>query len=301
MIIINQNKSHINIIIKEDGMNRNITLLDGAVGTSLWHYADEAGIKNEPVWKYSIEHPELVSRLTKAYYDAGAQIIQANTFGANGPAIKRSSNYAPVDVITESVKIAKETLAGTDAKISLPFGPLSMLLEPYGDLEEDECAEIYDEVIGAGVKAGADLVVLETFMDKEMMRIAATVAKKYDVPVFCSMTFEKAGKTMMGNSVQDVIDILTPIGIDAIGMNCSLGPVEALPVIKEFSEKTDIPLLFKPNAGKPILNSDGSSSAPIGAEEFAQLIKPSFEYISYVGGCCGSDPSFIAEIKKCLS
>ncbi len=281
-------------------MERQITLLDGAAGTSLWHYADEAGIKNEPVWKYSIEHPELVEKLTKEYLTAGSQIIQSNTFGANGPAIKRSSNYAPADVITESVKIAKAALAGTDAKISLPFGPLSVLLEPYGDLEENECAEIFDEVIKPGVKAGADLVVLETFMDIEMMKIAAGVAKKYDIPVFCSMTFENAGRTMMGNSVQDVIDGLAPIGVDAIGMNCSLGPEQALPIIREFSEKTDIPLLFKPNAGKPVLNSDGTSTAPIGPEEFARLLKPSFDIVSYIGGCCGSDPSYIAEIKKCL-
>ena len=106
---------------------------------------------------------------------------------------------------------------------------------------------------------------------------------------------------MMGNSVQDVIDTLTPVGIDAIGMNCSLGPEQALPIIKEFSEKTDLPLIFKPNAGKPILNSDGTSSAPISAQEFAQLVKPAFEYVSYIGGCCGSDPSFITEIKKCLN
>ena len=282
-------------------MNNNITLLDGAFGTSLWHYADEAGVKNDPVWKYNIEHPEFVERLTKAYYDAGSQIIQCNTFGANGPAIKRSSDYAPADVVSAAVRIAKKALAGTDARIAISFGPLSMLLEPYGDLEEDECYEIYDEVISAGIKEGADIVMLESFMDKEMMKIAATAAKKHGVPVFCSMTFEKAGKTMMGNSVQDVIDTLTPVGIDAIGMNCSLGPEQALPIIKEFSEKTDLPLIFKPNAGKPILNSDGTSSAPISAQEFAQLVKPSFEYVSYIGGCCGSDPSFITEIKKCLN
>lgn len=282
-------------------MDRKITLLDGAYGTSLWHYADEAGIKNDPVWKYNIEHPELVAKLTKAYYDAGSEIIQANTFGANGPAVKRSSKYATADVVAAAVKIAKDTLAGTDAKVSLSVGPLSVLLEPYGDLEEDECYEIYDEIIGAGVNAGADIVALETFMDVEMMRIAATVGKKYGVPVFCSMTFEKSGKTMMGNSVQDVIDTLTPVGIDAVGMNCSLGPEQALPIIKEFSEKTDLPLIFKPNAGMPVRNANGTSEAPIGAQEFAQLVKPAFEYVSYIGGCCGSDPCFITEIKKCLN
>ena len=136
--------------------------------------------------------------------------------------------------------------------------------------------------------------------DPDIHGIATAEAVKYGLPVMCSMTFEKNGKTMFGNSVQDTIDTLAPLGIHAIGLNCSLGPELALPIIKEFSEKTDLPLLFKPNAGKPILSPDGTASAEYTAKQFANDIKPALEYVSYIGGCCGSDAVYIKEIRKLL-
>ena len=144
------------------------------------------------------------------------------------------------------------------------------------------------------------MILIQTFMDLEMMRVATVEAKKYGLPVMCSMTFEKNGKTMFGNSVEDTIDTLSPLGIEAIGLNCSLGPDLALPIIKEFSEKTDLPLLFKPNAGKPILSADGEAVSPYTAERFAEEVKPALQYVSYIGGCCGSDADYIKEIKKML-
>lgn len=281
-------------------MKRKITLMDGAVGTTLWGIAEAAGVKKEPVWKYNIEHPEFVEELTRRYLDAGCEIILANTFGANGPAVKRSSPYTASDVVAAGVKAGKKVLDGTGVKLCLSLGPLMQLLEPYGDMEEDECAEIYREMLDAGVGAGADMILIQTFMDLEMMRVATVEAKKYGLPVMCSMTFEKSGKTMFGNSVQDVIDVLTPLKIDAIGLNCSLGPDLALPIIKEFSEKTDLPLLFKPNAGKPILSEDGSTAVAYTAKQFAEDIKPALEFVSYIGGCCGSDAEYIKEIKKLI-
>ena len=281
-------------------MKRKITLLDGAVGTTLWGIAEAHGVKKDPVWKYNVEHPEFVEELTKNYRDVGCEIILANSFGANGPAVKRSSTYTVDEVITSGVRIAKKVLEGSAAKLCLSLGPLTQLLEPYGDLEEDECAAIYDEMLRAGVGAGCEAIMIQTFMDLEMMRIAATRAKKYDLPVFCTMTFEKNGKTMFGNSVSDTIETLSPLGIDGIGLNCSLGPDLALPIIREFSEKTDLPLVFKPNAGKPILSSDGTAAAAYSAEQFAADIQPALPYVSYLGGCCGSDATYIREIKKLL-
>ena len=105
---------------------------------------------------------------------------------------------------------------------------------------------------------------------------------------------------MFGNSVDDVIETLSPLGIDAIGLNCSLGPDLAIPIIKEFSEKTDLPLIFKPNAGKPIMSSDGTTVTPYSAAKFAEEIKPALEYVSYIGGCCGADAEYVKEIKKLL-
>lgn len=281
-------------------MVRKITLLDGAVGTTLWGIAEAHGVEKVPVWRYNVEHPEFVEELTKKYLDAGSEIILANTFGANGPAVKHSSGYTVAEVITAGVKAAKKVVDGTGVKLCMSIGPLTQILEPYGDLEEDECAAIYREMLEAGMGAGCDMIAVQTFMDLEMMRIAATEAKKYGVPVFCSMSFEKNGRTMFGNSVQDMIDKLVPLGINAIGLNCSLGPDLALPIIKEFAEKTDLPLLFKPNAGKPIMSADGTTTTAYSAEQFAEDVKPALEYVSYIGGCCGSDSSYIREIKKLL-
>jgi len=271
-------------------------LLDGGVGTSLWELAEKYGFKKDPVWKYNIDHPEIVAELMKQYLEAGSEIVQANTFGANIPAVSRLK-YDCMEVIKAGVRITKEVV-GDKAKTSLSFGPLAEMLEPFGDLEEDECYDIYYKMVEAGVSAGADVVILETFMDVEMMRIAASAAKQFGKPVFCSLTFEKAGKTMMGNSVQDAIDKLVPLGIDAIGMNCSLGPDLALPIIKEFCEKTDLPIFFKPNAGKPILAADGTTEAAYTPEMFAKEVAPAIGLVDYLGGCCGTNPEYIRLLRK---
>ena len=281
-------------------MNRKITLLDGAVGTSLWHIAEKNGVEKVPVWRYNIEHPEFVEELTGSYLGAGSRIILTNTFGANEPVVKRSSDYTVEEVITAGVGIARRVLEGTGAKVCLSLGPLTQILEPYGDLEEEECARIYRQMLDAGMGAGCDMIMIQTFMDLEMMRIATVEAKKYGAPVYCTMTFEKNGKTMFGNSVQDTIDTLAPLGIDGIGMNCSLGPDLALPIIREFAEKTDLPIVFKPNAGKPIMSDDGTTSTEYSAEQFAEDIRPALEFVDYIGGCCGSDPEYIRQIAKML-
>lgn len=277
-------------------MKENIVLLDGAVGTSIWEKTED----KLPVWTYNITKPEIVSELCHEYIGAGSKIILANTFGANGPAVKHSSDYSVKEVVSAGVRIAKEAVKGTEVKVALSAGPLTQLIEPYGDVTEEEATEIYEEQISSGMEEGADLIMLQTFMDLEMMRIAATVAKKYNVPVFSTMTFEKVGKTMMGNSIDDVIDVLTEVGVDAIGMNCSLGPDLAVPIIKEFSEKTDLPLIFKPNAGKPILAADGKTETPYDAKTFVKEIIPALDVVTYVGGCCGSNASYIKELSKVL-
>jgi len=278
---------------------KSITLLDGAVGTSLWEKAERDGIKKDPVWTYNLAHPELVTELAREYLDAGAEIILANTFGANGPAVKRSSQYTVEEVVKTGVRLTRGVV-GEKAKVALSAGPLSMLLEPYGDLTEEECQAIYEEMLGAGMEEKPDCIMLQTFMDVEMMRVAATVARQYSVPVYCTMTFEKVGRTMMGNTVQQVIDALEPLHIDGIGMNCSLGPALALPVIREFSEKTDLPLVFKPNAGKPILGVGGEVVSDYDAETFVREVEPALELVSYLGGCCGCNADYVKALRALL-
>lgn len=275
--------------MEEMKMNRAV-LLDGAVGTSLWELADKAGINRDPVWKYNIEHPELVLELHRQMIEAGAEIILANTFGANEPMVKRSSSYAAAEVVKKGVELARKAVEGTDVKVAVACGPLSELLEPFGDLEEEEAERIFTKQIGSGIEAGADIVMVQTFIDLEMMKIAARVAKSYDVPVFCTLSFEKVGKTMMGQSVELVCRELEAIGVDAVGMNCSLGPELALPVIEEFSRQTKLPLVFKPNAGMP-----GQTTDP---ESFAGIVAPAIEFVSYVGGCCNCNAGYVKALKK---
>ena len=266
-------------------------LLDGSAGTALWEMAEAAGVKKTHVWKYNIEHPEFVLKLHRRYVEAGSEMIQANTFDANRFSVCRASDYSVSEVISAAVGLAKKAVAGTDVKVYATFGPLSRLLEPYGNVSKQEAFEIYTEMAQAAKDAGADLIILETFMDVEMARIAASAVKRFDVPLICSMTFGKRHRTIMGDSVDKIVDTLTPIGIDGIGMNCSFGPVEALDIIKEFKDKTDLPLYFKPNSG---MGEDYC------AAQFAKEVEPSLDFVSYIGGCCGCDAEYIKEIKKLL-
>ena len=281
-------------------MKKTPVLLDGATGTRLWELAEAAGLAKEPVWKYNLECPRIVAQVAREYAEAGSQIVFTNTFGANGPAVRRDGAY-PVDaVVRAGVRIAREALAGTGVKVALDIGPLTTLMEPYGDLTEEEAEDIFAEQIGSGMEESPDLIVLETFMDMEMLRVAAGVAKRHGVPVLCSMTFEKGGRTLMGNTVEDILDTLTPLGIDAIGMNCSMGPDLAQPVIREFAAKTKLPLFFKPNAGLPGIGPDGAPLSHYTAGHFAADVAPVLELVDYVGGCCGSDPEYIRALKALL-
>lgn len=271
-----------------------IVLLDGAVGTSLWEKAAD----KQPVWRYNMENPAIVRELHTEMADAGAEIVLANTFGANGGAVSRSP-YTVEDVVRTGVRLCRETV-GDRARVALSVGPLTGLLEPYGDVTEDEARTLYAEMIGAGMREKPDLIYLQTFIDLEMLKIAAECARQYDAPLFCSMSFEKVGKTMMGNSVEDMVRELSPYRPDAVGLNCSLGPELALPILATFRQHTDLPLLFKPNAGKATL-VDGQSVSEYGAEQFVAEVLPAIDVgATYIGGCCGANAKHIALLRDAL-
>ncbi len=247
---------------------------------------------------YNILRPDVIREVTEEYVAAGAQIVQANTFGANRISVEKSSDYSVEEAVKAAVRIAKEAVRGTSVKVGLSSGPLTVMMEPYGDLEEDEVAEIYDEVFRAGVEEGADLIQLETFIDLNMLCVAAKEAKKYGLPVLCTMSFEESGRTIFGNSVEEMAEELGEIGVDGIGLNCSLGPDKAAPIMKKFADATDLPLVFKPNAGLPVMDEGGNMVNPYTKEDFANEIADVAPLLSYVGGCCGTDPSYIALLKE---
>ena len=146
------------------------------------------------------------------------------------------------------------------------------------------------------LRSGKELKVFAV-RDQELQKFC-TEAKKYGVPVLCTMSFEESGRTMFGNSVEDMAEELGEVGVDGIGLNCSLGPDKAAPIMKQFAEATDMPLVFKPNAGLPVMDENGNMVNPYTKEDFAREVADIVPLLSYVGGCCGTDPSYIALMKE---
>ena len=245
---------------------------------------------------YNLENPAIVKELAEEYVDAGAKIILANTFGANRYAVGKT-DYAVQEIVSTGVRLARETIAGR-AKVALAVGPLPLLLEPYGDLTEEDAYAAFDEQISAGVSEKPDVITLQTFMDADMMRIAGEAAAKHNLPIFSMLTFTEVGKTIMGHSVEYFVDAMKDIPLAGIGINCSLGPDKAVPVIASFREYTDLPLIFKPNAGKPILQ-DGEEKVQYDIETFVEDCLPALEHdVKYIGGCCGSNAAYIRALGK---
>lgn len=279
-----------------------VYLLDGAVGTSLW---EKSGDDRSPVWQFNITRKDIVRELLNEYIEAGSELLLTNTFGVNRIVAERTQ-YKTEDVVKASMELLHEAIDGKVSKRGEPLkgiltsGPLTVMVEPYGDLEEDECFEIYDEIFKAAVPYKPDYIWLQTFMDLNMQEIAVRAADQYDIPLIATLSFEKTGKTMFGNTPKDMVETLSGYkNLYAVGMNCSVGPDTAVDIIKEFHECTDMPLVFKPNAGLPI-GSSGESTI-VGADDFVKQSLPALDYgVKYIGGCCGSNPSYIKKFAEAL-
>lgn len=261
-------------------------LLDGAFGTCIWAEAEKRGIAQVPTWRYNLENPQLVSDVIRSYADAGSEIILSNTFVASRPFLKHENAEDKLkDVIRSGIRIIKDS---ADVKVAYSMGPLPQMLEPYGNLSEEEARDIYTECMDIAYGENPDYVLLETYTDLNMLEIAASVAAETKIPLICCMSFEKSRHTLLGNSVPDMIERIKIYDPCALGMNCNVGPDIACGIINEFSENTDIDLWVKPNAGS------------FSAGDFAKELLPVLGKVSYVGACCGSNPQYIKEIKELI-
>lgn len=268
-------------------------ILDGAMGTMLQKSGLELGERPEIL---SITHPEKITNIHKLYVESGANLVYANTFGANSHKLA-GFGYTVEEVITASIYAAKEACQGTDTLVALDIGPLGELLEPTGTMTFEEAYDLFKEMILAGTAAGADVIVFETMTDLYEVKAGVLAAKENsDLPVMVSMTFESNHRTFAGCTVEAMAITLEGLGIDAIGINCSLGPTEILPIATELCQNTNLPVFIKPNAGLPNLETDAYD---IDATAFAAQMKPYHEIgVSMVGGCCGTSPEYIQALRK---
>lgn len=275
-------------------VSKEFVLLDGAMGTLI----QKSGVKYDSVPEtLNITHPELIESFHKAYAEAGSDIVYANTFGANGYKLKESG-YSVDEIIKSGVENAKKAVQGTDCLVALDIGPIGQLLEPAGSLSFDSAYEYFKEQIVAG--QGADVIVFETMTDLYELKAAVLAAKENsDKPIIATMTFERNGRTFTGVSPAAMAVTLTGLGVDALGVNCSLGPDELEGVVSEISKYTDLPLVIKANAGLPDPNSNEYDILP---DKFADCVADLLKYgVKIIGGCCGTTPEYIVEIKKMLA
>lgn len=275
--------------------DRKYILLDGAMGTMLQKRGLKLGGIPEEL---NMTSPEIIEEIHKLYIQAGSDIIYTNTFGANRYKLSHSS-YSVSEIVSAGVKIAKNACKNTDTLVALDIGTIGQLLEPTGTLSFQDAYDYYKEMLVAGENAGADLVVFETQTDLLELKAAVLAAKENTkLPVICTMTFEENKRTFTGVSVAAMAKTMEGLGVEAIGVNCSLGPVELYEVVKEMAEWTNLPLVLKANAGLP---DPVTNEYHITAEEFAQeTVKSAKLGVKYFGGCCGTDESFIKALFDAL-
>ena len=272
-----------------------IILLDGGMGTML----QAAGLPMGQVPElWNLTNPETVAAIQRRYVEAGSHILYTNTFGANR--LKTAAcGHSVAELVAGGVRCARMAAEGHDVKVALDIGPLGQLLEPLGSLSFEDAYDMFREIVVAGRDAGADLVIIETMSDLYEVKAAVLAAKENsDLPVWVTMTFEAGGRSFVGVTVPAMALTLTGLGVDALGFNCSLGPKELLPMIRELREWTDLPLILKPNAGLP---DPATGEYRITPEEFAAELKEALaDGVGIFGGCCGTTPDFIRAVSRAL-
>ena len=285
----------LNMNIREE-LGKKILFLDGGMGTLL----QAKGLKpGELPESWNISRPQAVIDIHKDYLDAGADIILANTFGAN--ALKYPDNLE--EIVASGVENAKKAVAecGRKAYVALDMGPTGKLLKPMGTLDFEEAVGLFRQVASAGQQAGADLIVIETMSDTYELKAAVLGAKEgAELPIMATVIFGENEKMLTGATPEAVVALLEGMRVDVIGMNCGLGPKQMKPIFARMAESASVPLTISPNAGLP-RTENGRTVFDVTPEEFALDMAELIHMGAWVaGGCCGTTPAHIkALVDKC--
>ena len=283
-----------------DRLGKELLFFDGGMGTLLQAEGLQSGELPET---WNIKEKDKVTKIHRAYFEAGSDIVLANTFGAN--ALKFHDEKMELeDVISAAIANVRDAakLGITDGReyyVALDVGPTGKLLKPSGDLSFDEAYEAFAEAMQIGEKAGADLIHIETMSDTYEVKAAVLAAKENtELPVFATMIFDEKGKLLTGADVPSVVALLEGLRVDALGINCGMGPKQMIPILKEIREYTSLPIIVKPNAGLP-KQREGETYYDVSPQEFAETMR---EIVAcgacIIGGCCGTTPEHIHTMTK---
>ena len=273
-------------------IKENTLYLDGGMGTLLQARGLTPGELPE---RWNITKPDVITDIHRAYYDAGSNVVNTNTFGAN---ILKFSEEELEQIVAAAIKNARnaagESTSEGEKWVALDIGPSGRMLAPYGDLDFEDAVEIFAKTIRLGTKYGADLIFIETMNDLYETKAALLAAKECsDLPVFVSNAYGADGKLMTGADPAATVAMLEGMGADAIGVNCSLGPKALSPVVMQYLEHSSLPVILKPNAGLP-RSVNGKTVFDVSEEEFSdEILELVQRGVRAVGGCCGTTPDYI--------
>ena len=276
-------------------LGKELLFLDGGMGTLL---QAEGLAPGELPETWNIEHPEKVEAIHRRYYEAGSDVVLANTFGANVCKF-HDDRYTVEEVIRAGIANAKRAgeQIGKETYVALDMGPTGKLLKPMGDLDFDDAYEAFAEAVRYGEKYGADLIHIETMSDTYEVKAAILAAKENSsLPVFVTMIFDERGKLLTGGDVPSVVAMLEGLRVDALGHNCGLGPKQMLPILNDLRRYTSLPIIVKPNAGLP-KQKNGETYYDVEPDEFARIMQEVVkEGACVIGGCCGTTPEHIKKL-----
>ncbi|HEY5561000.1 MAG TPA: homocysteine S-methyltransferase family protein [Clostridiaceae bacterium] len=266
---------------------------DGAMGTMLQGEGLKAGMLPEA---YNILNSELIVNIHKKYLKAGADIITTNTFGANNLKLV-GTEFSLEEIVHSAVTLAKRAImenGEVDKYVALDISSLGELIEPMGEMSFEKAYELFSQIVICGSKAGADLILIETISDIYEAKAAILAAKENsNLPVFVTMTFQSNGRTLTGTDPETMVTILESLGVDAYGVNCSLGPKELLPIVKQILTYSHKPIIVQPNAGLP-RDICGKVNYDVTSSDFAYAVEEMAKEGALIfGGCCGTNPSYI--------
>ncbi len=274
-------------------LQQNIVYLDGGTGTLL----QAAGLPlGELPERWNVTHATAVQDIHRAYFDVGSNIVATNTFGANSLKFSERELNEIVKAAIENVRAAAQTSCGTQQKfVALDIGPTGKLLKPYGDFAFEDAVETFAKTARLGERYGADCILIETMNDSYETKAAVLAAKENtSLPVLVSCAYGEDGKLMTGATPAAMVALLEGLGVDAIGVNCSVGPKQMTGVVEELLARASVPVLVKPNAGLPITDGD-IARYDIDEREFAEYMSAFVQKgARLVGGCCGTTPAYIA-------
>ena len=265
---------------------------DGGTGSVLQTMGLKGGELPE---RWNLDHPDRIIELHRSYFAAGSDIVNTNTFGANrlhygDPEELRNIIRAGVRHVREGMRAAGRT----DGYVALDIGPTGRLLEPMGDLHFEEAVDIFAEVVRCGADEGADLIMIETMSDTLEAKAAVLAAKENcSLPVFVTVVFDSSARMLTGGTVGSVVTMLEGLRVDALGLNCSLGPRQLLPIAAEVVQTASVPVIVNPNAGLP-RSENGKTVYDLDAEAFAEaMVEIAGCGAHLLGGCCGTTPAYI--------